>query len=45
VKQCVFDVAVLVDALRRIDDGETVGDPTSCPASSDDADGRTRWPS
>jgi DNA-binding NarL/FixJ family response regulator len=28
LKQRVFDVAVLVDALRRIDDGETVVDPT-----------------
>jgi DNA-binding NarL/FixJ family response regulator len=28
LKQRVFDVAVLVDALRRIDDAETVVDPT-----------------
>ena len=28
LKQRVFDVAVLVDALRRIADGETVVDPT-----------------
>lgn len=28
LKQRVFDAAVLVDALRRIDDGETVVDPT-----------------
>jgi DNA-binding NarL/FixJ family response regulator len=28
LKQRVFDVAVLIDALRRIDDGETVVDPT-----------------
>ena len=28
LKQRVFDVAVLVDALRRIVDGETVVDPT-----------------
>ena len=28
LKQRVFDVAVLVDALRRIQDGETVVDPT-----------------
>jgi DNA-binding NarL/FixJ family response regulator len=28
LKQRVFDVAVLVDALRRIGDGETVIDPT-----------------
>jgi DNA-binding NarL/FixJ family response regulator len=28
LKDRVFDVAVLVDALRRIDDGETVVDPT-----------------
>jgi DNA-binding NarL/FixJ family response regulator len=28
LKQRVFDVAVLVDALRRISDGETVVDPT-----------------
>ena len=28
LKQRVFDVAVLVDALRRVDDGETVVDPT-----------------
>jgi DNA-binding NarL/FixJ family response regulator len=28
LKERVFDVAVLVDALRRIDDGETVVDPT-----------------
>jgi DNA-binding NarL/FixJ family response regulator len=28
LKQRVFDVAVLVDALRRIEDGETVVDPT-----------------
>ena len=28
LKQRVFDVAVLVDALRRIADGETVIDPT-----------------
>jgi DNA-binding NarL/FixJ family response regulator len=28
LKQRVFDVALLVDALRRIDDGETVVDPT-----------------
>ena len=28
LKQRVFDVAVLVDALRRINDGETVIDPT-----------------
>ncbi len=28
LKERVFDVAVLVDALRRIDDGETVIDPT-----------------
>ena len=28
LKQRVFDVAVLVDALRRITDGETVVDPT-----------------
>src|SRR5215213_1230669 len=28
LKQRVFDVAVLVDALRRVDEGETVVDPT-----------------
>jgi DNA-binding NarL/FixJ family response regulator len=28
LKQRIFDVAVLVDALRRIDEGETVVDPT-----------------
>jgi DNA-binding NarL/FixJ family response regulator len=28
LKQRIFDVAVLVDALRRIEDGETVVDPT-----------------
>jgi len=28
LKERVFDVAVLIDALRRIDDGETVIDPT-----------------
>jgi DNA-binding NarL/FixJ family response regulator len=28
LKQRVFDGAVLIDALRRIDDGETVVDPT-----------------
>jgi DNA-binding NarL/FixJ family response regulator len=28
LKERVFDVAILVDALRRIDDGETVVDPT-----------------
>ncbi len=28
LKERIFDVAVLVDALRRIDDGETVVDPT-----------------
>jgi DNA-binding NarL/FixJ family response regulator len=28
LKQRVFDVAILVDALRRIADGETVVDPT-----------------
>ena len=28
LKERVFDVGVLVDALRRIDDGETVVDPT-----------------
>jgi DNA-binding NarL/FixJ family response regulator len=28
LKERVFDVAVLVDALRRIDEGETVVDPT-----------------
>jgi DNA-binding NarL/FixJ family response regulator len=28
LKQRVFDVAILVDALRRIGDGETVVDPT-----------------
>jgi DNA-binding NarL/FixJ family response regulator len=28
LKERVFDVAVVVDALRRIDDGETVIDPT-----------------
>jgi DNA-binding NarL/FixJ family response regulator len=28
LKERVFDVAVLVDALRRIGDGETVVDPT-----------------
>ena len=28
LKQRVFDVAILVDALRRIEDGETVVDPT-----------------
>jgi DNA-binding NarL/FixJ family response regulator len=28
LKERVFDAAVLVDALRRIDDGETVVDPT-----------------
>jgi DNA-binding NarL/FixJ family response regulator len=28
LKQLIFDVAVLVDALRRIEDGETVVDPT-----------------
>ena len=28
LKERVFDVAVLVDALRRVDDGETVVDPT-----------------
>jgi DNA-binding NarL/FixJ family response regulator len=28
LKQRVFDAAVLIDALRRIDDGETVVDPT-----------------
>jgi DNA-binding NarL/FixJ family response regulator len=28
LKERIFDVAVLVDALRRIDDGETVIDPT-----------------
>jgi DNA-binding NarL/FixJ family response regulator len=28
LKQRVFDVAILVDALRRIDEGESVIDPT-----------------
>src|SRR4051812_36229443 len=28
LKERVFDIAVLVDALRRIDEGETVVDPT-----------------
>ena len=28
LKERVFDVAVLVDALRRVDEGETVVDPT-----------------
>ena len=28
LKERVFDVAILIDALRRIDDGETVIDPT-----------------
>jgi DNA-binding NarL/FixJ family response regulator len=28
LKERVFDVAILVDALRRIADGETVVDPT-----------------
>jgi DNA-binding NarL/FixJ family response regulator len=28
LKERVFDVAVLVDALRRLEDGETVIDPT-----------------
>ena len=28
LKQRIFDIAVLVDALRRIDEGETVIDPT-----------------
>jgi DNA-binding NarL/FixJ family response regulator len=28
LKERVFDVAILVDALRRISDGETVVDPT-----------------
>jgi DNA-binding NarL/FixJ family response regulator len=28
LKERVFDVAVLIDALRRISDGETVVDPT-----------------
>jgi DNA-binding NarL/FixJ family response regulator len=28
LKERVFDVALLVDALRRLDDGETVVDPT-----------------
>ena len=28
LKERVFDVAVLVDALRRLADGETVVDPT-----------------
>ena len=28
LKERVFDIAVLVDALRRITDGETVVDPT-----------------
>jgi DNA-binding NarL/FixJ family response regulator len=28
LKERVFDIAVLIDALRRVDDGETVLDPT-----------------
>ena len=28
LKERVFDVAIVVDALRRIDDGDTVIDPT-----------------
>jgi DNA-binding NarL/FixJ family response regulator len=28
LKERVFDVAILIDALRRLDDGETVVDPT-----------------
>ena len=28
LKDRVFDAAVLVDALRRVDEGETVVDPT-----------------
>ena len=44
LKERVFDVAVLVDALRRIDDGETVVDPTIVSASSAVAAGRTHSP-
>ena len=44
LKERVFDVAVLVDALRRIDDGETVVDPTIVSASSAVTAGRTHSP-
>ena len=43
LKERVFDVAILVDALRRIADGETVIDPTSSRASSAVVAVRTRW--
>ena len=41
LKERVFDVAVLVDALRRIADGETVIDPTIVVAAARPATPRT----
>jgi DNA-binding NarL/FixJ family response regulator len=45
LKERVFDVAVLLDALRRIGDGETVIDPTSSPGCSGAPAAATRWTS
>ena len=45
LKERVFDVAILVDALRRIADGETVIDPTIVSRLSAAAAARTRSPS
>lgn len=45
LKERVFDVAALIDALRRIADGETVVDPTIVSACSAGAELPTRWTS
>jgi hypothetical protein len=42
LKERVYDIATVVDALRRIVDGETVIDPTSSRASLDAVDATTR---
>jgi hypothetical protein len=39
-----FDIATVVDALRRIVAGETVIDPTIVSPWSGDAAGKIRWP-
>jgi hypothetical protein len=44
LKERVFDVAILFDALRRIADGETVIDPTIVSPSSAGAAETTRSP-
>jgi hypothetical protein len=45
LKERVFDIALLVDALRRLCDGETVIDRRSSPACWPAAAGPTRSPS